>query len=522
MDSNAFRSDRWVALVREVGRAVPRASGGEFAAALGRRLGMGDQMATALVTAIAAVGEFAAALVDSQMAAVDVEVEAVRVALAAIRPVLEARLQRHLDLLDAQLAGGTACDRCGAGLESQGRRTRTWTSLAGDLTLTRRYAYCESCDRGRARAQEVLGLPESPFTARFEEVCTLLATTVPHGMAVDLANKVLGIHVSGRGIQQMTERRAQVLALQLHTEAAHYDRLDAAGLPARHQRRPADAVPTAPAVAYLEMDGVVPMTREAVPPAEMSPAQRTAWRKAQRAKARGGRGRRYRLVGREVKNAVLYTQDHCVTESASRDCITEKRYVSHLGDWETFARLLNVEVLRQRFDEARQLVVLSDGSDWIRSVCDRLPIRPLLILDLFHVKHRIWEVANLLHGEHTPAARAWAEAQARLVEEGKTARVIATLRWLKPRRRATREAARLLADYLHTNLSRMDYPAYKRQRLRVGSGAIESANYHVTGARLKLQGMRWSEQGAREMAYLRADLFNGHWEARTRQLRAVA
>ena len=68
----------------------------------------------------------------------------------------------------------------------------------------------------------------------------------------------------------------------------------------------------------------------------------------------------------------------------------------------------------------------------------------------------------------------------------------------------------------------MDYPAYKRQRLRVGSGAIESANYHVTGARLKLQGMRWSEQGAREMAYLRADLFNGHWEARTRQLRAVA
>ena len=79
----------------------------------------------------------------------------------------------------------------------------------------------------------------------------------------------------------------------------------------------------------------------------------------------------------------------------------------------------------------------------------------------------------------------------------------------------------MLADYLHGNLARMDYPAYKQQGLRVGSGAVESANYHVTGARLKLQGMRWSEQGAREMAYLRADLFNGEWEHRTRQLRAA-
>jgi len=340
-------------------------------------------------------------------------------------------------------------------------------------------------------------------------------------MAADLMHQLLGVEVSARGVQQMTERRAQLRTLQLHLAAAAYDRLDAQGLPVKHQRRPADAVPTAPTVAYLEMDGVVPMTREEIPARELTPADRARQRQARRAKARGGRGRRYRLVGREVKNAVLYRATDCVAESPSRDCITAKRYVSHLGDWETFARLLWPELLRQRFDEARRLVVLSDGSDWIRSVCDRLPVRPLLILDLFHVKHRLWEVANLLHGEHTPAARAWAEQQGSLIEEGKTARVIATLRWLKSRRRQTREAARLLADYLQSNLSRMDYPAYQRQGLRVGSGAIESANYHVTGARLKLQGMRWSEQGAREMAYLRADLFNGEWEARTRQLRAA-
>jgi len=521
MDCTASRSGRWLAVMREVAGTVRPGSSANFVARLRQALGITEQMATALLAGLDALTEFATAPVDPHTAAVDTEGAAVHAGLAAARPLLEARLQQQLDALDEQTAGATVCHKCGATAQSQGRRARPWTSLTGRLKLTRRYAYCEACDCGRALAQERLGLSESPFTPRLEEVGTLLATTVPHGMAADLARKLLGVELSAKGLQQMTERRAQLLAVQLHTGAAVYDRLDAQGLPVRHQRRPADAVATAPAVAYLEMDGVVPMTREEIPRHELTPAERARQQRARRAKTRGGGGRRYRVVGREVKNAVLYTAADCVAESASRDCITAKRYVSHLGDWETFTRLLWVEMLRQRHDQAPRLVVLSDGSEWIRSVCDRLPLRPLFILDLFHVKHRLWEVANLLHGEHTPAARVWAEEQGTLVEEGKTARVIATLRWLKPRRRQTREAARLLADYLQSNLSRMDYPAYKRQGLRVGSGAVESANYHVTGARLKLQGMRWSEQGAREMAYLRADLFNGDWEMRTRQLRAA-
>jgi hypothetical protein len=71
---------------------------------------------------------------------------------------------------------------------------------------------------------------------------------------------------------------------------------------------------------------------------------------------------------------------------------------------------------------------------------------------------------------------------------------------------------------LQRNQDRMDYPHYRAQGLRVGSGAIESTNCHVAGARLKLQGMRWSEMGAAQMARLRADLFNGVWQERSRQI----
>jgi hypothetical protein len=274
----------------------------------------------------------------------------------------------------------------------------------------------------------------------------------------------------------------------------------------------------APEVAYLEADGVLPMTREELKGAELKPADKARQTRARKARARGGRGRRYRLVGKEVKNAVLYSGDDCAQESASRGCLLDKRYVSHLGDWRMFALLVWVALRARGYDRAKLLVILSDGAEWIRSLAAWLPIPALLILDLFHVKHRIWELANLVYGERTPEARKWAEIQCTRIETGNAARAIGALRFLRPSRKEAREKIAELEGYLTSNLDRMDYPAYRAQGLRVTSGAVESANYHVTGARLKLQGMRWSEAGAREMAALRADLFNGAWESRTRQI----
>ena len=78
-----------------------------------------------------------------------------------------------------------------------------------------------------------------------------------------------------------------------------------------------------------------------------------------------------------------------------------------------------------------------------------------------------------------------------------------------------------LKTYFTNNRDWMDSPSYRAQGLRITSGTVESANYHVTGARLKQQGMRWSEKGAAEMDRLRADLFNGVWEKRTREVLAA-
>jgi hypothetical protein len=473
---------------------------------LAHRLGLDGTTALGLVQGMETLVRYAQA--DLEADVVQEERASVRVALQSVRPVLEARRQKRLDQLDQQYPEAW-CLRCRRRMEPQGRQMRTWDSTVGSLALTRRCQRCRPCGQGRAPAQEKIGLTESDYTPGMEEVCTLMATTVPHDLAVGLLEQMLGIQISDKASKSLIQRRGQKVLEQVIGEAQDSkDYEERWGVrPPVEMDSPAEKVIE---VASLEMDGVSVPTRQEVETAALGEA------------GRGGKGRRYRREGREVKNAVLYTANACAQESDSRACLLEKTYVSWLGEWLPFALLVWTQILKLGFDRAKLFVVLSDGSEWIRSVCAWLSLPVLLILDLYHVKKRIWEVAAAVCGEATEAARQWALAACQQVEDGHAREVMAQLHELKTSCPKAREPIDSLQTYLANNLDRMDYPRYRALGLRVGSGAVESTNYHVTGARLKLPGMRWSEKGAAQMAALRADLFNGRWQQRTHQLLKAA
>lgn len=501
---------RWVESVAQSWNKLAKGgrapTGPELAQELAQRLGVDGAAALGLIQGMETLVQYTQA--DLAADVVQEERDSVRVALQSVRPVLQARVQKRLDQLDQQYpeAWSSGCRRR---MEPQGRQSRSWGSTVGPVELTRRCHRCRPCGQGRAPAQEKIGLTESDYTPGMEEVCTLMATTVPPDLAVGLLEQMLGIQISDKASKSMVQRRGQQVLEQMTEEAQdlkEYEERWGVRPPVERATRMEPVIE----VAYLEMDGVIVPTRQEVP--TDAPPQ----------SGRGGKGRRYHREGREVKNAVLYTAPACAQESESRACLLEKTYVSWLGEWLPFALLVWTHLLKLGFDRAKLLVVLSDGSEWIRSVCAWLSLPVLLILDLYHVKKRMWEVAAAVFGEATEAARQWAQAACQQVEEGHALEIIAQLHELKTGCPKAREQIDGLQTYLANNLDRMDYPRYRALGLRVGSGAVESTNYHVTGARLKLPGMRWSEEGAAQMAALRADLFNGCWQQRTRQLLKAA
>lgn len=525
MDDNAGMSamvlDVVAASLDEAGRDPKR-----LATAVATRLAAHPQ-ARALGQGMVELMDYAESPWEPGCDAVDAEQHAVEASRRIVRPVLEAKLQEQLDVLDERSRRKVRCEHCGGPTCSQGRISRGWGSALGDLSLRRRYAYCATCGKGFHPAQKTIGLPAGEFTASLEEACTLMTTTVPFLMAKGLVAKLCGIEVSNKGLQSMTDRRGAEVVTRQQAEAEAMNPFEESGLPAAPQARPPDAVSESdtPGVAYLEIDGVIPITREEILPEELPPADRKkqekALKQAKNDKARGGKAKRFRIVGREVKNAVLYDGKDCVSLSPGRGALLHKTYVSYLGHWRIFALWLWVAICRLRFDQAKQLVILSDGAEWIRSLAEWIPVRCLVILDLFHVKHRIWELAHSMYGAHSAKAAKWAYIQCQRIEDGHAEQVLQALRFARPQRADSKKLRNELIQYLQHNRDRIDYPAYRARGLRVTSGAVESANFHVTGTRLKLQGMRWSEDGARQMAALRADLFNGRHEARTREIIAA-
>ena len=445
-------SEQWLSIVAQ---AWEQADDSEalvelISAKLSGVAGERKPMVTALAAGMAELVQYAKSPSEAGWTAVDEEREAVEMSRRVVRPLYEARLQRRLDELDERGSGRSVCAGCQEVARSQGRRRRGWASLLGPLSLRRRYAHCAKCERGVAPAQHALGLPEARFTPRLAEVVTMVASTVPHEMACTLVSKMCGVSLSKKAVEDLVEQRGGQVLEQLEQDAKQWAAYDETGLP-----KPAtDAVPSEPQmqpatetdVAYIEMDGVIPVTREQIAWSDLSAKQRKQLEQAKQDKARGGKGRRYTIVGREVKNAVLYTAADCAQESPQRGCLLRKRYVSLLGTWTAFAAMLWVELARLRFERAKLVVILSDGAEWIRSLAAWLPFETLLILDLYHVKHRILEVAQLLWGKGSAPAQAWAHAQYTRIESDQALMVIDALRFVDPPTQAAADKVEELRD----------------------------------------------------------------------------
>ena len=72
---------------------------------------------------------------------------------------------------------------------------------------------------------------------------------------------------------------------------------------------------------------------------------------------------------------------------------------------------------------------------------------------------------------------------------------------------------RQLITYLDNNRPRIDYPRYRQQGLRIGSGQVEGACKTLVGARCKQAGMRnWTRRGAEGVLRLRTALQTGQYD----------
>ena len=175
------------------------------------------------------------------------------------------------------------------------------------------------------------------------------------------------------------------------------------------------------------------------------------------------------------------------------------------------ARVLR-ELERRGFARAKRRVVLGDGAAWIWNFADEHLPGAIQIVDLFHAKQHLFDVAKALYGPDTDLAAQWGKARRDELDRLGPAPVIGTLR---SHANACDEARKGL-DYFTANRERMAYPKFRALGLCVTTGVVEGACKSVIGNRLKRGGMHWSVDGANAIIALRCAIasnrFDDYWE----------
>lgn len=395
-------------------------------------------------------------------------------------------VERHLN---ADRGDGSAprlaCAGCGGSAAYAGRRPKTLTATLGTLRLERAYYHCPACNAGfhpRDRALGIEGASLSPGVVRMTALAAARASFAETG---DLLHDLAGVRVDAK----QAERTAQALGREVWTD----EQTTVAAEPGR-----------APTM-YLGMDGTgVPVRRaelagRAGKQADGSARTREAKLVAVWAAAVDAHGRE--LPEREP-GSVSYSA--AVESAATHDADAELA---------PFARRVDREARRRGFDRARRRVVLGDGAPWIWRIADELFPEAVQIVDLFHAKQHLWDVAKAVYGPGTDMAERWAKRRRDELDDGRLGPLLRALQ-----RHGHRDEARRCIDYLRRNRHRMRYPAFRAAGLCVASGVVEAGCKHVVGTRFKRPGMHWSVPGVNAMAALRccvlSNRFDDFWNRR--------
>jgi hypothetical protein len=373
---------------------------------------------------------------------------------------------------------------CGQQVHYRELRSKPVLTAVGLVKVSRPYYLCPSCHAGQFPADVELDIENTAFSPGVRRMQAVVGQDAPfdHGRqqmklladlevttkAVERTAEAIGAHIARR--EQEEIRKALQLALPVvvgEPIPILYVQMDATGVPVVKKEtlgRPG------------KTDGQPPRTREA-------------------------------------KLGCVFTQTTWDKQGYPIRDPDSTTYVGAIETAQEFGKRLYLEAWRRGWSRALVRVVMGDGAEWIWNLAALHFPGAILIVDLYHARQHLWEVARRLYPSDEGKQKGWMKVhQQRLLDQGKIEKLVEALRSIRSSHPEVAEKLRTEADYFERNAERMRYPKFRRQHLFVGSGVIEAGCKTVIGSRFKRSGMFWTVRGADAILALRCTYLNGRFE----------
>lgn len=391
-------------------------------------------------------------------------------------------------LLEAVLAGdgnGYAGPhaRCPHGHQADyaGVRDKSVTTVLGPVRIPRAWYHCGECKHGFAPRDAQLGLGRAAASPGVTEMVALAGAEVSFARAADLIAALAGITLSAKTIERSAEDSGAAARAAQQGEAT--------ALVARVIEPPALPEPV-PDMLYVEVDG----TGVPVRPSETE----------------GRTGKDGDRAGtREVKLARLFTVSELNEKGRPVMDPDSSSYTATFDGKDALAELVKGEYLRRGGEHVRQVVALGDGAAWIWTMAADLYPHATHIVDIFHAREHLTDLANHL-AFITPDPGQWLADRNGELDAGNIEAII-TAATAYPLCGVKADDLEKKLGYFRRNAHRMRYQHFRDLGMFIGSGAIEGGIKAIVVQRTKQSGMHWTVDGAADIIALRCQRAGGRW-----------
>ena len=373
---------------------------------------------------------------------------------------------------------------CGHEAHYRGLRSRGILTALGKVELTRPWYLCPHCHHGQFPMDRQLDVENRDCSPGVRRMDAIVGQQAPFDRGRQQIKDLAGLKVTAKSVERTAEEIGDDIAAREKREIRKAVQLD---LPVIIGK----AIP----ILYVEMDGTgVPVVKKET-------------------QGRIGKADGQPAHTREVKLGCVFTQTAWDEQGYAIRDPASTTYTGAIETADEFGRRIYLEAWNRGWSHAIHKVVISDGAEWIRNIAAIHFPGATHIVDLYHARQHLWEVARLLCPNDLPSQKAWMKVhQKRLLDKGKIEKLVAALRDLPHADPKVIEKIRIEADYFEKNAERMRYPKFRKMHLFVGSGVIEAGCKTVIASRLKQSGMFWTVRGANAILALRCCCLNGRFE----------
>jgi hypothetical protein len=369
---------------------------------------------------------------------------------------------------------------CGQRMSSRGRRAKKLLTTLGRVPFGRSFYQCDQCRQSRFPDDERLDIIQTTYSPGVRRLMARAGSQTQFEQAAEDLLCYAGLPLDPREIERVAEDVGREIEQWLSEQ--------------QHQILQAPSTPCSPtksnAKFYISFDGTgVPVRKTEL--------------LGRRGKQADGSART-----REAKLGCVFTQvglDKAGYPQRDPDSTT---YVGAIETSTLFGWRIYAEALRRGLAQAKDVIALTDGARYNRTIAQTHFPEAVHIVDLFHAYEHLSALAQILWGQEAKAPKAWRD----LLEAGNIAGLLRKAGKQLPAAAASRKSLHKQLGYFEKNAPQMRYAEYREKKFFVGSGVVEAGCRTVIGQRLKQSGMRWSVRGANAIIALRCCILSARFE----------